>query len=634
MEKEYRFCPSPSFAAFEYMNINVSKFLKYLYCAGFALLAWFYLYVRNADLMYFLQDRGRWNGTMLFWQECTAVPGGLLAWLGSYLTQFFYYPALGCTMLIGLWLLTFWLSKWLYRIADEWSFLLFVPLTALLCSITQLGYWVYMLTNVDYVFYHSLGFFFSVLLSAPFYEYFPVDKKTKQWLSIAWIPLIAALFYYPFGIYALLAASIIAIRQSLASVRLLLVNLIVLFLSLLLVPFCEATGSTLMRSVQPWFYGFPVFEIDGIRDFLLEIPFYVLFLFALLFPLIGRLKSRKLLISQGVMIVVAVSMGCFLCACDVDDYNFHAEMRMQRGVEECRWDDVLREAARVKGPVTREMIMLRDIALINRGEFCSARYTYNNQSISPLSINDSVQIRIKDQASDLIYFNYGETIFAIRCAMERCVYYGFSYYSMRMLAQCAILNGERDNALKYMRLLNKTLFQRKWAERMRPYVDGEKSLQESACFRMPLKLYKEGTELVGTDDNYVELAINKKWMYTLTTDPEAQQVALGCAMIMRDQRCFWSQVQRYYEINRDKPFPTHVQEAMLFDVYERKMSGINLSFVKFDERVLTRYRSFSDRLRQYVGQGMSEEQIGRALRPEFGDTYMWDFYALRAVQTN
>lgn len=634
MEKEYRSCPSPSFAAFEYMNINVSKFLKYLYCAGFALLAWFYLYVRNADLMYFLQDRGRWNGTMLFWQDCIAVPGGLLAWLGSYLTQFFYYPALGCAMLIGLWFLTFWLSKWLFRIADEWSFLLFVPLTALLCSIIQLGYWVYMLTNVDYVFYHSLGFFFSVLLSAPFYQYFPVGKKTKQWLSIAWIPLIAALFYYPFGIYALLAASIIAIRQSLPSVRLLLVNLIVLLLSLWLVPLCETVGSTLMRSDQPWLYGFQVFEIDGIRDYSLEIPFYVVFVCALLFPLVGCLKSGRKMISQGVMVVSAVSMCYFSYACDVDDYNFHAEMRMQRAVEECRWDEVLREAARVKGPVTREMIMLRDIALINRGEFCSARYTYNNQSIPPLPINDSVQIRIKDQASDLIYFNYGETVFAIRRAMERCMHYGYSYYTMRMLAQCAVLNGERENALKYLRLLSKTMFQRKWVEEMRPYADGVKPLQESACFRMPLKLYREGTELVGTDDNYVEMTLNKKWMYTLTTDPEAQQVALGCAMIMRDQRCFWSQVQRYYEINRDKPFPTHVQEAMLFDVYERKMSGINLSFVKFDERVLARYRSFTDRLRQYVGQGMGEEQIGRALRPEFGDTYMWDYYALRAVQTN
>ena len=140
-------------------------------------MAWFFLYVRNADLMYFLQDRGSWNGTMLFWQDCVAVPGGLLAWFGAYLTQFFYYPALGCAMLIGFWLLIFLLSKYLFRIADEWSFLLFVPLTALLCSITQLGYWVYMLTNVDYVFYHSLGLFFSVLFSAPFYKYFRQDGQ-------------------------------------------------------------------------------------------------------------------------------------------------------------------------------------------------------------------------------------------------------------------------------------------------------------------------------------------------------------------------------------------------------------------------------------------------------------------------
>ena len=167
------------------MSVNRSKFLKYLYCVGFAVLAWFFLYVRNADLMYFLQDRGSWNSTMLFWQDCIAVPGGLLAWFGACLTQFFYYPALGCAMLIGLWLLTFLLSRRLFHIADEWSFLLFVPLAALLCSIIQLGYWVYVLTNVDYVFYHSLGLFFSVLLSAPFYNYMPLGEKAKQWLAIA-----------------------------------------------------------------------------------------------------------------------------------------------------------------------------------------------------------------------------------------------------------------------------------------------------------------------------------------------------------------------------------------------------------------------------------------------------------------
>ena len=139
--------------------------LPVFYSIAFAVLAWYFLYVRNADTMFFMQDRGWWNSTQLFWDSCMSLPGGLLSWTGAYLTQFFYYPALGCAMLILLWLVTFGLAKWSFKVADEWSFLLFIPLTALLCSDIQLGYWVYILKAVDYVFYHSLGLFAALLLS-------------------------------------------------------------------------------------------------------------------------------------------------------------------------------------------------------------------------------------------------------------------------------------------------------------------------------------------------------------------------------------------------------------------------------------------------------------------------------------
>ena len=389
-----------------------------------------------------------------------------------------------------------------------------------------------------------------------------------------------------------------------------------------------------MRPDQPWTYGFRFFALDDLRDVSLEIPFYFVLVSPLFFPFIKMIKTKKLWQSQGIMVLVALAMLFCLSKRDFTDYNFHAELRMQRAVEECRWNDVLREAAMVKGPVTREMVMFRDIALINRGEFCAKRYMYNNESIPPVAVSDSIHVRICDQAGDLIYYNYGETIFGIRRAIERCMHYGYSYYTLRVLTQCAIVNGEKDNARKYLRLLSRTTFQKKWAEKMQRFVDDEKLLPTDEHFRMPLKLYNEGSELVGVDDKYVELTIMKKWMYDLTLDPEAQEVALGCAMIMRDQRCFWSQVQQWYNINPGKHFPIHVQEAMLFGVYELKMEGINLSFVKFDQRVVDRYKAFFERLNQYSSQGMNEKQIGAALRPEFGDTYMWDYYVLREVQTN
>ena len=617
--------------------------LPVFYSIAFAVLAWYFLYIRNADTMFFMQDRGWWNSTQLFWDSCMSLPGGLLSWTGAYLTQFFYYPALGCTMLILLWILTFGLAKWSFKVANEWSFLLFIPLAALLCSIIQLGYWVYILKSVDYVFYHSLGLFAALLLSVPFWRYLPVKEKTQRWIALAWIPMVAALFYYPLGIYALLAAAIVTINNSKLKIK----NdgllqfftfhfslFALLLLTLWLVPLLETSGTTLMRPEQPWTYGFQYFELDTLRDCSFEAPFYIVFAAAFLFPFLGKLKAGKLLLSQSLMAVVGAGMFFCLAVRDFDDYNFHAELRMQRGVEECRWEDVLREAAKVKGPVTREMVMFRDIALINRGELCSKRYIYNNESIPPVTMSDSIHLRIADQAADLIYYNYGETIFAIRRAIERCMHYGFSYYTMRMLTQCAIVNGEAKNACKYLRLLSRTTFQKKWADEMQQYVNDFTLMAENEHFRMPLRLYNEGSELVGIDDKYVELTIMKKWMYSMTNDPVAQEVALGCAMMMRDRKCFWSQVQQHYNINPETPFPTHVQEAMLFEVYRMNMQGVNLSFVKFDERVVERYKAFEARLNQYLSQGMNEKQIGAALRPEFGDTYMWDYYALRQVQTN
>ncbi len=607
--------------------------LPICYSIGFALLAWFFLYVRNADTLYFMQDRGWWNASRLFFDTCIALPGGLLSWAGAYLTQFFYYPALGTAMLIVLWLATFWLAKCSFRIADEWSFLLLIPLAALLCSDIQLGYWAYVLVSTDYLFCHPLGLLAALILSLPFWQLLPVRDSIRRTIALIWIPLSAALFYYPLGIYALLAAAIVAAR-TISSLKALPLSLLLLGLTIGLVPLLETSGTTLIRPDQPWMCGFHKFELDTLRDYSLELPFYLVLIVPVLFPFFSKLPTKRLLHSQGLMLLTAIAMILCLQARDFTDYNFHAELRMQRGVEECRWNDVLAEAARVAGPVTREMVMLRNIALINRGELCSKCFTYNNESIPPATVSDSIHIRICDQAGDLIYYNFGETVFAIRRAIERCMHYGYSYYTLRMLTQCALVNGEADNARKYLRLLSLSTFQKKWASEILRLMADEKLMLQDERFRMPRRLYNEGSELVGTDDKYVELTIMKKWMYTITNDPVAQEVALGCAMMMRDRKCFWSQVQQHYNINPQALFPIHVQEAMLFEVYELNTQGVNLSFVKFDERVVERYKAFISSMKLYANQGMNEKQMGKALRPEFGDTYMWDYCALREVQTN
>ena len=117
--------------------------LPILYSVVFVVFAWFFLIGKNADTLYFMQDRGYWNDSMVYFDHCTRMPGGFLSWAGSYLTQYFYYPAYGAALLILLWMLSFCVAWRSFHVRLELTFWLFVPLLALLCTQIHLGYWVY-----------------------------------------------------------------------------------------------------------------------------------------------------------------------------------------------------------------------------------------------------------------------------------------------------------------------------------------------------------------------------------------------------------------------------------------------------------------------------------------------------------
>ena len=603
-------------------------------CVALALLAFYYLWLRNADVLYFLQDRGWWNSTQLFFADAIRLPGGLLSWMGAFLTQFFFYPLLGTTLLVGVWVLSFCLAKWSFRVPGKWSVLLLVPIVALLSSIIQLGFWVYLLSDIDYAFYHSLGLLSTLILSIPFWQYLPCGERCKQTIAFAWIPLVAALGYWPFGIYALMASVIVGVRLLTKSPVSAFCSLAVTLLTIWLIPISLTTGTTLMRPDEPWLCGFKTFFISGHHDMGLEMPFYVVLITPVLLPLLRFLPDiRKRWVNGLLTTAMLAGAICLLESRDYRDYNFHAELRMQRAVEEQRWGDVLKEAALAKEPVTREMVLFRDIALLNTGQINDTRYAYNNISAQPATFSDSIFLRISNRGGDLIYYNFGETNFAIRRATERSMHYGYSHYTLRMLTRCALLGGETDNVRKYLRLLERSTFWRGWAEEIRPFACGDSCLSESERFAMPLRLRKNAPDNIGTDDGYVEQTLLKLWMCVDTNDPIAQQWALNCAMEMRQINVFWAQAHRYYQLNPGKPFPRHVQEAILFYYYELKSPGINISRINFDETVLRRYREFSSLLNKYAASGMNEQQMGDALKPMFGDTYMWDYCANR-IQTN
>ncbi|MBR6170255.1 MAG: hypothetical protein IKQ51_06100 [Bacteroidaceae bacterium] len=604
--------------------------LPIIYSVMFVLFAWVFLVGKNADTLFFMQDRGYWNDSMVYFDHCMRMPGGFLSWAGSYLTQYFYYPAYGAAILILLWMLSFCVAWRSFHVRMELTFLLFIPLVALLCTEVHLGYWAYFMKDIDYSFYHSLGYFFALLLSV---DYF---RKLKYGGYIQMI-LVPVLFYYPLGVYALLATVLIAFRMFKDNWRSDWKAFILMFAMLGIVPLLETYGTTLMRPDQPWLFGLKRFEIGPVRDYRLEAPLVWLICSSLLIPLLGKKKDgsfgpKGLVISQLLMLVLAFGAYKVVSDRNFTDSNYHAELKMLRAVDEQRWDDVLSEFCVARGNPSRMMVMYRDIALLNKGELLS-RYQYNNRPANPTVMSDSIVVRLCDTTGDFIYYNFGETCFGIRRAIERCMHYGFSYYTLRVLARCALINGEYDNVRKYLRLLEHSTFHKEWARELRPYLEDTTLIASSPRFGLVKRLYNGGSSMVGSDDYYVEPTIIHKLAHTATDNPEILDLALAYCLQSKDLKCFWAQVWQYHNINPDKPFHRYIQEAMLLYHNELKSGPADISEYNIDPQIAERYNVFISRMKEYAQNGMKEDQIGASLQPEFGDTYWWDYCVLRDIQS-
>ena len=605
--------------------------LPILYSIMFVVFAWVFLIGKNADTLYFMQDRGYWNDTMVYFHHCVRMPGGFLSWAGSYLTQFFYYPAYGAAMLVLLWMLCFCVAWSSFHVRLEWTFVLFVPLLALLCTEVQLGYWIYFLKDIDYSFYHSLGLFFALILSVDYLgrlKYGPLDQMV----------FVALLFYYPLGIYALVASVLIVLRAFRSDWRKGWTALLLAALICCLVPIIENSGTTLMRPDQRWTFGMKQFEIGPVRDYSLEFPLMLVCLTPLLFPFLpkrneGRVGAKGLVLCLLLAGATAIGGYKFISKRNCTDTNYYAEFRMYRAVEDQRWDDVLKEAREAKGNPSRQMVLFRDIALMNKGELLTHRYEYNNRPANPTIMSDSIVVRLCDTTGDFIYYSYGETCFGIRRAIVRCMHYGFSYYTQRLLACCALINGEYDAVRKYLRLLEHSTFHKGWARELHTYLDDTTRIASSPRFGLIKRLYNGGTSMVGTDDNYVEPTLINKLAHTPTDDKFVLEVALAYCLQDKDARCFWAQVLQYHTLFPDQPIPRYVQEAMLLFHEELRTGPDDLSVYNIDPDIRQRYQNFIANVKQFAQNGMNVDQIGTSLQPEFGDTYWWDYYVLRNIQS-
>ncbi|MBR0047013.1 MAG: hypothetical protein IJP75_09100 [Bacteroidaceae bacterium] len=141
------------------------KNLKYIYLFIFIAAAFLLLPVMNGDYLYTIQDNNVFISGHTFMMDIVQHAGGWITWAACYLTQFFYYPWLGSTILILLWVAIYWITIWMFGISNKFSFLALIVPLLLLYHLLDYGYWIYYAKAPAFPFVPTLTILFCLLFT-------------------------------------------------------------------------------------------------------------------------------------------------------------------------------------------------------------------------------------------------------------------------------------------------------------------------------------------------------------------------------------------------------------------------------------------------------------------------------------
>ncbi len=569
----------------------------------------------EGHLLWKLQEMNLFLSTSMFLKEQMVVPGGLLTWVGMFFTQFFYWPWLGVLLLAAWWWLLMWLVKRAFRIPDLWAGLLLIPVAVLLMPFVTQGYWIYVLKLQGHCFTATIG---TTAVAALLWLYRLLPSK--YYLRTAFVFLTCALGYPLMGIYGLAAPLLMALWSWRLKEHS-LTDTVVAFLSAVAVPlFCYRFIFYQTNLANIYYAGLPLFYITE-EYHAYYTPYYLLALFFVvlaLVPLKSTAKPLKPVIVQAVMLV-AVAFGVFHFW--FKDENFHRELAMQHLVEQLDWEGVLQEAARQQDEPTRAIVMMKNLALGRLGRQGSEMYLYKNGS---KPYNAPYGMRTMLAVGPLVYYQYGILNYSVRLCTEMGVEFGWRAEHLKTLAKCAILNGEKAPARKYLGLLQHTLFFKDWADQNRSLIGDTAAIARHPEYG-PVRLMMHYDNDLNADEGNVEsFLMNQLASSTYAGNPLFTEQTLLASLWTRNAKQFWYHFYDYVNQHADDGIPIYYQEAAyLFGYLEERpdldrfpvSAGVKESFQHFMESA-SRYND-------------ADIEVARqGLYPFFGQTYFYEYYVM------
>ena len=496
------------------------------------------LLIFESDQLWKVQEKNLFLCSSLFLKEQLMVPGGLLTWIGTWFTQFLYHPWLGVLLLCGWWLLLMTLTKKTFHIPERWSILMLIPVAILLISNMDMGYWLYILKLKGYFFVSTIG---TTIVAALLWSFRSIPDKYH--LRALCIFITCAIGYPLFGIYGLAATLLMGIwswRLSASKMKAFVCTLVAT-LSIIAVPlFCYRFVYHQVNLANIYWAELPLFfTTEAYHAYYL--PYYLLALFFIVLavtyrddhPAVNPMKKSHYLLSQG---VIAILLGGCIFHFWVKDENFHHELAMQHHIANTNWEGVLKEAASQEDEPTRSVVMMRNLALSRLGRQGDDMFLYKNGSKAYAA---PFNMRLMLVVGPMMYYQYGMLNYCNRLCMEMGVELDFRIEDYQLLANCALLDGDKPLARKYIGILKQTIFYHDWAEKAETLLNHPELMAKDAE-REPITHMLHYDDALGGDEGYTERTLMTILARsTYADDPIFLEQTLLASLWTKDIGQFW-----------------------------------------------------------------------------------------------
>jgi hypothetical protein len=591
----------------------------------------------ESDMLWKVQHSNLFLFSSLFFKQQMIVPGGMLSYLGTFFTQFFFYPWMGVLLMCCWWLLLAWATKRAFRISNRWCAIALLPVAILLVNNMDLGYWIYLIKLKGYFFIPTIGTTAVVGLLWAFRK-----LPGSLWMRLVWVFAVTAIGYPLMGVYALAAVLLMGIwtwRLSKNKTQNAAVSLVAL-LSIVAVPllyyryvYYQTNLDYLYRVALPFFSiseEYPEYYY----------PYYALAACFLAFVLLSKEepspvarptqkkgespKKMKPLLTWGIQLALVVAMFFVVKHFWYKDDNFHHELTMQRCIDNVDWEGVLEEGAKQDCEPTRAIVMMHNLALSRLGRQVDEMYNFRKGSKKS---NTPLPIYMYNVAGRLIYYHYGLMNECHRMCMEEGVERGWNLEHLKYMARCALFNNEPQAARKYLDMLKQTLFYADWATRFQTMVDNPERIgsdEETGPITHMLHFYNN----LGADNGYVEKNLMTQLSLTDSNDLYFQEQALLGTMWTRNPDDFWARFEHYVELHPTGYIPRIFQEAAYLFANMQQRNDI-IEGMPFDENVKRSFNAFMSQMQQF--RGASFQQLRGALYPTFGNTYYYEYFFLKDI---